>query len=77
MHVVMEVSKLNSILFKGNVNNDFKVLKVNNNVQLLHIITTEFWYGIKAKKKKSKKKTMAATTATAETTTASNKTIKC
>ena len=31
VHIVTHVSKLNSILFKGNVNYDSKALKVNNN----------------------------------------------
>ena len=53
VHIVTYVSKLNWIVFKENVNYDLKVLKVHNNVQLLHIITTEFGMILKTKRKKS------------------------
>ena len=69
VHIVTHVSKLNSILFKRNVNYDLKVLKVNNNAQSLHNCN-RIWVILKRKRKKVKKQYyMRATTATAEMTT--------
>ena len=52
VHVVMHVLQLNLILFKANVNYDLKVLKMNKIVRALHVITLQFWFGIKKNKRK-------------------------
>ena len=57
MYVLMHVPQLNLILFSGNVNYDLKVLTMNKIVRSLHVITLQFWFGIK-NRKKNKKKTL-------------------
>ena len=54
VYVVMHIMQLNLILFKGNVNYDLKLLKLNKTVRLLHITIGEFWFDMKKKKRKRK-----------------------
>ena len=50
VHAVMHVMQLNLILFKGNVNYDLKILKLNKTVRLLHITIGGFLILKKEKK---------------------------
>ena len=46
VHGVMHVQQLNLVLIEGNINYDLKALKENETVQLLYILTTQFWFGL-------------------------------
>ena len=52
VHVVMHVCQFKLVLFEGIESYNCKVLKENEIVQLLHVITTEFDMNFKRKRKK-------------------------
>ena len=55
VHAVMHVQQLNLVLIEGNINYDLKVLKENESVQLLHILTTQFWFDLLVLEKEKEK----------------------
>ena len=70
VHIFMHVPQLNLILFEGVIKYDLKVLKMNKIMQSLDIITGEFWFDIKKRKRKNNKIMAAIATARASNETA-------